>query len=299
MTIEQAAASTDEISQITELKGKLDIKDSQNVICAYFDFIEDESKTAEAQITDNFVESNYAVQDHIALKPKIYRLRGYVGEVLYTSPTYFENWLYNLLPYNVSNKIASAFSLGGAFSPIIGSYTKTAINIVRQLNDSFDRYKKIIENFMGKKELQGKRQETCNSLLFALMDNRVPVEIKGLAFERKRVKEYNSQYYIQSIQAHQGDSRFKSDFEVVLKEIRVAATNITDVKIVSENKSNAPQATNAINSGKASKIKAPTTAEKVLSQTREISAAPNRTLGQKIYNACRVGLEEARIKFLN
>ena len=52
-------------------------------IAVLFDYIQDETSTVSADITDNWVESNYTLQDHIAIKPRIYRLRGCVGEVLY------------------------------------------------------------------------------------------------------------------------------------------------------------------------------------------------------------------------
>ena len=294
MTIEQAKLLP-KIQQAITLIGGITLNDTNLDVYAYFDFIEDESKTAETQITDNFVESNYAIQDHIAIRPKIYRLRGYVGEVIYTKPEYFLNWLLNLIPSSALSKISNIFKLGSSLSPIVGSYTKSAIQVVNQLNDSFDRYKKIIENFTGENELINKRQNVCNSILFYLMDNRIPISIKGLAFERKYGKEYNSQYYIQSIQAHQGSNRFQSDFEVVLKEIRIATTKVSDVKKVAETKANAIQSTDIINTGKASKIKAPTDTEKAFQKVTGISAAPKKSIGDKIYTACRIGLENIRI----
>ena len=48
----------------------------------FFAYLTDEGVSMQADITDNFVETNYAVQDHIALKPRIIHLKGLIGEVV-------------------------------------------------------------------------------------------------------------------------------------------------------------------------------------------------------------------------
>lgn len=58
--------------------------DSPNLIGVsgfLFDIIDDEEIIIESMITDNYVEDNYAVQDHVSLKPVRFTLRGYVGEI--------------------------------------------------------------------------------------------------------------------------------------------------------------------------------------------------------------------------
>lgn len=66
------------------LKGEISQNEATKyTVVAYFDIIDDESCSVEASITDNYVESNYALQDHVAVKPRIYRLKGYIGESVY------------------------------------------------------------------------------------------------------------------------------------------------------------------------------------------------------------------------
>lgn len=51
-----------------------------------FDIPDEETATLRADITDNYVEENFAVQDHIALKPAQYTVRGMVAELVAFTP---------------------------------------------------------------------------------------------------------------------------------------------------------------------------------------------------------------------
>ena len=46
-----------------------------------FDVIDDETIQLDADITDSWIETNSTIQDHIALKPVRFTLKGYVGEL--------------------------------------------------------------------------------------------------------------------------------------------------------------------------------------------------------------------------
>lgn len=52
-----------------------------------FDTRGDEDVTLESEITDNWVEDNSTMQDHIGLKPMSITLTGYVGELVTTPRT--------------------------------------------------------------------------------------------------------------------------------------------------------------------------------------------------------------------
>ena len=49
----------------------------------FFDVVNDDTVTYNAQITDNWIESNSAIQDHIALQPVTITMRGLCGELVY------------------------------------------------------------------------------------------------------------------------------------------------------------------------------------------------------------------------
>lgn len=205
-----------------------------------FDYISDETSTNEAVITDNFVESNYAVQDHIAIRPRTYRLRGYIGEVVYKAPSKTLNWIEEEAKTNiVLQKTLKAVKPITALSGIVSNYTQSAINVANQIESSINRYVDIWQNFKEKKQFLGKRQKYVYTALKTMLENRLPVELDGLMFDKNvfvgvtkdgQTKEnYKRVYFLQSVTAHQGDNAFISDIEVVIKEIRVAQTALTEV----------------------------------------------------------------------
>lgn len=205
-----------------------------------FDYISDETSTNEAVITDNFVESNYSVQDHIAIRPRTYRLRGYIGEVVYKAPSKTLNWIEEEAKTNiVLQKTLKAVKPITAISGIVSNYTQSAINVANQIESSINRYVDIWQNFKEKKQFLGKRQKYVYTALKTMLENRLPVELDGLMFDKNvfvgvtkdgQTKEnYKRVYFLQSVTAHQGDNAFISDIEVVIKEIRVAQTALTEV----------------------------------------------------------------------
>ena len=204
-------------------------------IAIFFTFLDDETITAEASITDNYVETNHAVQDHIAIKPRIYRLRGCIGEVTYKGSNEWLKSLNNKINSNpVLKKTVDAMKPIGAISGYVGNATQTAINIVNQLESSYNRYKKLIEdNFITarQRKLTNKMQETTVAYLNRILELRLPVTLKGLKFETtlNEGNNYKRLYYLQSVSSHQGSNNYITDIEITIKEFRVATTKIVDL----------------------------------------------------------------------
>ena len=282
------------------LKGHITVEDSDNIyisttlndfgIAVFFDYIDDETLTTEAAITDNFVETNYSIQDHIAIKPKIYRLRGCVGEIVYKGSN---EWL-NIINQKIANnavltKTVNALKPISAVSGIVSNYTQAAKNIVNQLESSYNRYKKLIDNFNNPNPLTNKRQQEVVAILNQILQQRIPVNLSGLKYEYNPFKEgqYQKQYYIQSVGSHQGNNDFISDIEVTIKEVRIATTQTS---ALDKNKYGAITASqvqketekyNGIANGKT------TTAEKAAQQMKEIKAKPQESpwnCVKKFYN---------------
>lgn len=280
-----------------EIQGEIEQENWNDRISVFFDYIEDETKTGQANITDNYVETNYAIQDHIALAPKIYRLKGYVGEVVYKRPKDYDSQaqeefskLTNKL--RTQNKLKEIYAKGSALFPIVANYTNTAMAIGEKIYDSYKRYEKLFnikkDNTENNSIVSEKstRQNDCNSILFHLMDNRVPISISGLQFERNKGKNYYSQYFIQSIQSHQGNNLYISDFEVTLKEFRTVASQTTNIDSKTIKEANAIQTTDTANNGKANALKVDDTKAKeqlksvqnTLGKAQTISNAPKHTI---------------------
>lgn len=198
-------------------------------VAIFFDYLDDETLTTEAAITDNYVESNYAIQDHIAIKPKIYRLRGCVGEVVYKGSNEWIEALKGIVNnHPILSKTIDKLKPLASISGVIGNYTQSAKNVINQIESSYNRYRKILNSFDPNKTnlLNNRRQQTVVAILNQILQQRLPVNLNKLKFEYNPFTEgqYNKLYYLQSVSSHQGANDFISDIEVTIKEIRVATT---------------------------------------------------------------------------
>lgn len=201
-------------------------------VAILFDYIQDETSSVEAEITDNWVESNYSLQDHIAIKPRMYRLRGCVGEVVYEDVykvvDAVENFKSN---HPVFTKTLDTLTNVPFVGGIVSNYTRAAMNIAKQIESSYDRYSKIWKNLRNGNQFLNKRQLSVYAMLTQMLQNRIPVKLTGMMYGPEIFWEgqYDKLYYLQSVSAHQGDSAYISDIEVTIKEFRIAVTKTTKV----------------------------------------------------------------------
>ena len=230
MTLEESGIITKEGLVITTAN---DEPSFDGNVAIFFDYLSEESNTVEASITDNWVESNYSRQDHIAVKPRVYRLKGYVGEVIFKQPTKWVKelsaWANSADPILVATR--KAIKPINAISGIASNYTQAAINVVNQLESSFNRYKQIYEAFKNQnQEYVGRRQKVVSSVLLNLLETRTPVKLTDLTFQDvKEIKGRGERlYFLQSVSARQGDNAFITDIEVTIKEFRIAQTKVTE-----------------------------------------------------------------------
>lgn len=225
MTLENAGYVLE--GQISTTAGN----DAQRV-AILFDYIQDETSSVEADITDNWVESNYSLQDHIAIKPRMYRLRGCVGEVIYEDVYKVVNALEGFKNnHPVLAKTVDTLSNVTGLSGVVSNYTRAAMNVAKQIESSFDRYAKVWKNLTKRNQFVNKRQKAVYAMLAQMLQNRIPVKLTGLMFNLEAFAEgqYDKMYYLQSVSAHQGDSAYISDIEVTIKEFRIAVTKTTKV----------------------------------------------------------------------
>ena len=89
-----------------------------NLIGVYFDIIQSHSVSIQNQITDNYLENNTAVQDHIAHAPLTVTLSGISAELVYESPRSITDAVYK----GVNKFIGKKFAL-----PKQGLYTDKLI----------------------------------------------------------------------------------------------------------------------------------------------------------------------------
>lgn len=261
-------------------------------VAIYFDYIEDETSAVEASITDNYVESNYSIQDHIAIKPRVYRLRGCVGEIVYKNEFTWFNKISNKVNHPVLLQTLDKMKPIVSISPVISNYTQLAQNIVNQIESSFNRYKKMWNDYKGTgNPYKGNRQRVVVAILNQILQQRIPVRLEDLKYTYEPFQEgqYNKTYFLQSVSAHQGDNNFITDVEVTIKEFRIATTKVTklDKEKYGVVTASQVQKTETQNEGVAKGQKVPSKAEEGFKQIKSIQAKPEQSLlnnVKKLYN---------------
>ena len=221
----------------------------------YFDIINEHSVSIQNQITDNYIENNTAIQDHIAQNPTVISLRGLSGEVVYTPPVTALNWMYSKAntaiqkTFNSGNMMANTNILTDkltaipALLPPVDNVTQMAKNVVQYVEASVDRYVKIVKNFTSDLDRQTRLEQIYNDLIALRAANVLMyVETPYAVFQDMA---------IQSITLHQGDQNYITDIELTLKQINFATTYTTKPDESVMAKYNAMQRTEEANHGKA------------------------------------------------
>lgn len=223
----------------------------------YFDVILEHSISLQNQITDNYIENNTAIQDHIAQSPTVVSLRGLSGEVVYTPPTKALDWTYSKVNTSIQ-KIANRSNMANtniltdkltvipALLPPVDNITQIAKNAVQYVEASVNRYTKIIKNFTSDTIKQTRLQQIYNDLSDLRAANVLfIVETPYTAF---------ADMAIQSITLRQGNENYITDVEMTLKQINYATTYTTKPDTDRLAYYNALQRTDVENCGKAQGI---------------------------------------------
>lgn len=104
-----------------------------------FDYIGEESLEAGTESTDHYVETNFVVNDHVAIKPSIIVMRGFVSEQVVNKSAF--------LP--ILTALSTALT---PVTPYLGTYSKgtakTMVNVVTQV-DAIISQISAINNLLG------------------------------------------------------------------------------------------------------------------------------------------------------
>lgn len=169
-----------------------------------------------SQITTHYMEDNTARQDHWAINPIAYTLSGLIGEVVYTPPTQWANF--------VQKNIVDYLSPLGVLLPTFDSYTQSAINTVQAVEASVNRYRQIFTQTLsniqgiGNTNVVKRNQSRVIEWLESLRDNRQLVNIWT------PFGEYNNMAIV-DISGTQNDTKYKSDLEIQFQQWK----NITTI----------------------------------------------------------------------
>lgn len=170
-----------------------------------------------ADITDHYTEDNRALQDHIAIHPKKITLKGYVGEVVYYGDGNGQSVLQQAVQ-KLTELSSFLPTLSSAATQIQESIaTPTNSNIT--LPDASNIYG-LVQNLLGATGNQA-RQQNAYTYFKALMN-------QGILMGVQTPWEFMTNMAIETITAIQPEgSIFMTDFQVTLKEIRIARVQTT------------------------------------------------------------------------
>lgn len=183
-----------------------------------FDIWAEEEITLESEITDHYVEDNYAIQDHIAQKPIRYIAKGYVGE------------LNNLFPNSLLSILTAVQSLDsvGLFLPAFSAqatqvYAKAAA-VGNQIGNVISQAKDIY-SILTNSATTATKQQSAYTTFYNFWVNRQLCTVEtpygvlyNMAIER-----------VSPMQPE--NTKIISEFTVSFKQIRLATTLTTPLTI--------------------------------------------------------------------
>lgn len=257
---------TNEITKQTSVsvpQGAITIEEESNkyqLIRFFFDTVTDDTVNFQSQITDNWVENNTSIQDHIAVSPVTITMRGLCGELIYTSEQAAKDYETELAQANyINNKDLVLASFGklnfndsegkltavSAYFPQVSNITQMAQN-VWDLHEASQRKARRIANI-----LTGQSNKNLNAQMDAysgLSTNAKQSKLKEVGEQLKNCwmnrKSFTANtpfgdfenMYIQSVTLHQGNENFIGDIDITLKQIRFANTLTTaaDKKVLAK-----------------------------------------------------------------
>jgi len=201
-----------------------------------FDVVEDEEVSFESDITDHYVEDNKAIQDHVALRPERFTVRGFVGELsqLFPSP---------LLA--IVTKVQRLAVLT-AYIPTLTNQatqksTKVANENIQKLTP-IENAQNLYDIFSNKNTTATKQQQAFN-FFYSMYTSRqfFIVETPYNIFDNTVIE---SMKIVQG-----GETNLISDFSITFKKIRVAETQFLPTQNVFNGRSEA-MASSVVDKGK-------------------------------------------------
>lgn len=176
----------------------------------YFDIITEHSITLSSQITDNWMENNTVINDHIANSPTVINLRGISGELVYMTSDVQSS----------TSELMTATKLGvlTQLYPPADNYLQNRMNKAVKLESSVNRYLKMFSSLIDP-NTQIRLREVYKSLN-KLRENKtlLTVETPYQNFENM---------CIQSLTLRQGNLSYITDIELSLKQVYFANSQTT------------------------------------------------------------------------
>lgn len=220
-----------------------------------FDLVDDEEINLDADITDHYVEQNYAVQDHVALRPERFTLKGFVGE------------LNDVFPQNLVKLFTNIQTVGVIMSPEFTTQaTETYIklqNALAQAGEVINQATSIYNIFTDYITTASRQQNAYYYFRNMWISRQLfSIETPFCVFTNMAIEK------VTAIQ--RGQSNMVADFSVSFKHMRIINTSISTSSANANSTSEVVNlqnlsggvfdtATTAVYSGRTSQMTSPTT----------------------------------------
>lgn len=183
-----------------------------------FDFLGEEEITLESDITDHYVEDNYAIQDHIAQKPVRYVAKGYVGELINIFPNSLLSILTTVQTLDAIDVFKPTFSAqANQVYNQISAVGNQVANVIGQATSIYDLLSGV--------STTANRQQNAYVTFVNFWQNRTSCTIEtpwGVLY---------SMYVERITPAQQENTQIISEFTVTFKQIRLTTTLTTPLTI--------------------------------------------------------------------
>ena len=150
----------------------------KSVVKLKLDIIGNETLSASSDVTDNYVESNVAYQNHISRRPLVYTIEGEIGEVAYYASDE-DNSLLASLPNKLTKLTTFAPTVSKKLYGVMDKATK-ALNFIDSLDNAVSRYMKLGDKLFS--SITGSDENTLQKKAFYRLLYywyiRMPLDIK-------------------------------------------------------------------------------------------------------------------------
>lgn len=238
-----APAATGEAVRVTELI---------TAVNYYFDIISEQSIELINQITDNYVENNTAIQDHIAQNPLIINISGLSGEKVFKYDPAVANQLlqegrlqaaktatikstafWELVGLGSYSKELNKLSAIPELYPPLSNYMEVAVNAAELVDASITRYANLYNSVFGKEAYNNGEvfgvdvNVLSDSRLKEIYNNLSQLRANNTALVVSTPYGIFPDMYIQSVRLRQGEGLFTTDIEMTLKQLRFSNVTTT------------------------------------------------------------------------
>lgn len=228
---------------------------TENATTWYFDIITDESIELINQITDNYVENNTAIQDHIAQNPLVISISGISGEQVFKYDPAVANQLlaearlqaaktgyginlnnlqadsfWDLVGLGSKAKELNKLSAISVLYPPVSNYMQVAMNAVELVDAAVSKYNNLYDSIRGKElgnqQVLGSFAENTTRLQ-AIYNNLSQLRANNTPLIATTPWGVFNNMYIQSVRLKQGNQVYSTDIEMTLKQLRFSNVTTT------------------------------------------------------------------------